>query len=143
MASVSTTGRQLIKNFEGLRLRAYQDAVGVWTIGYGHTGDVRPGMVITESQADDLLQKDLKRFEKGVEDSLTRPASQNQFDALVSLAYNIGINAFRKSSVLKLFNAGDIEGAAKQFGEYIMAGGSILRGLVRRRVAEIVHFLKK
>ena len=132
----------MLKNFEGLRLHAYKDAVGVWTIGYGHTGpDVYPGQVITEPQAEALLKGDVKKFEQGVQNLLARAANQPQFDGLVLLAYNIGLGAFAQSTLLARFNAGDIEGAARQFGEWVLAGGQILRGLVRRRFAEAVRFM--
>lgn len=156
MARVSPKGLSLIKRFEGLgpewatsrRIVAYLDPVGIPTIGYGHTGpDVTMDDVgrkeITLEQAELLLRADLKRFEDGVQNFLTRAATQAQFDAMVSLAYNIGLSAFKKSTVLERFNAGDIEGAAEAFILFSMAGGQLLRGLVYRRAAEIVRFMGK
>lgn len=140
--TTSDGGIRLIKNFEGLRLEAYQDSVGVWTIGYGHTGsDVYYGLKITEFQAEELMRRDLSRFEVGVFSALTRRPTQMQFDAMVSLAYNVGITAFKTSTLLQKFNASEEGMAARQFAEFIFAGGAMSRGLIRRRAAEIVHFL--
>ena len=139
---VSDGGVRLIKNFEGLRLEAYRDSVGVLTIGYGHTGaDVVPGLTITEQRAEALMRADLDRFERGVEASLTRRPSQQQFDAMVSLAYNVGLGAFQGSTLRRLFNTSEEDDAAIQFGEFIFAGGAISRGLIRRRVREAIHFM--
>lgn len=133
---IGPRGLALIKEFEGLELKAYLCPAKVWTIGYGSTGPhVKPGMVITEAQADALLQKDLDRFEAAVADDAPQ-ASQNQFDAMVCLAFNIGIGAFEKSSVLRLHRAGDHRGAAEAFGKWIYAGGKVLTGLQRRRARE-------
>lgn len=142
MAQVSPAGIALIRRFEGLRLEAYRDAAGIWTVGYGHTGpDVHEGMVITPAEAERLLAVDLQRFEAAVERSVVRPATQGQFDAMVSLCYNIGPNAFQQSTVLRRFNAGNDHGAAEAFILWVRARGTILEGLVRRRAAEIVRFL--
>lgn len=147
MAVVSEKGRKLIQRYESLRLVAYDDGTGVWTIGWGHTAGVRPGDAWTREQADEAFARDLRFFELGVENSLDRPATQGQFDAMVSLAYNTGfgdprrnIPGFLTSSVLRLFNAGDLEGAAEKFIEWNKGGGRIMLGLVRRRAAEIVRF---
>lgn len=148
MAHVSPAGRQFIANFEGGQsvdglFRPYQDVAGVWTIGRGHTGpDVRSDMdPLTIEQADTLFARDLGRFEQAVGGAISRNATQGQFDAMVSLAYNVGISAFRDSVLLKKFNTGDLRGAALQFVEWVKAGGAIQRGLVRRRGAEILMFL--
>lgn len=143
MAHVSPAAiSSLFKRFEGLGLTAYKDSNGIWTIGYGHTGsDVIKGKTITLQQAEDLLRRDLEKFERGVENSLARPATQEQFDSMVSLAYNSGLDAFRKSVLLKAFNAWDSRGAAQQFAEWVWDDDSIELDLVRRRVAEIIHFL--
>jgi len=143
MAKVSATCRRMIQNFEGLRLRAYRDTGGVLTIGYGHTGrDVRPGMVITRAKAEDLFCQDLKRFEGRVQNMLTRPLNQNQFDALVSLCYNIGPSALRKSALMRLVNEGKLEVAAKQFDRWTRDNGRKLAALVKRRAIEKEMFLK-
>ena len=133
---ISQRGVDLIKSFEGLRLEAYKDAVGIWTIGYGSTGEhVVPGMKITEAQAEQLLRDDLTRFEACVEKAV--PAlSDNRFAACVSLAFNIGCDAFAGSSVCRLARAGDHGGAQRSFGLWNKAGGRVLAGLTRRRAAE-------
>ena len=142
MADVSAVGLSLIRRFEGVRLIAYPDVGGVWTIGYGHTGpDVTRGMEITQEEADALLVKDVSKFAHGVEKLLSRSATQGQFDALISLAYNIGLGAFKDSTVLKRFNAGQIPGAAEAFILWVRAKGVIYEGLVKRRAAEIVRFM--
>lgn len=133
---IGPRGLALIKEFEGLHLKAYLCPAKVWTIGYGSTGPhVKPGMVITEAQADALLLKDLDRFEDTVAQAAPS-ANRNQFDAMVSLAFNIGIGAFLKSSVLRRHLAGDHRGAAEAFGMWNKAGGRVLLGLQRRRARE-------
>ena len=140
---VSPRGRTLIQKFEGLRLTAYQDMVGVWTIGYGHTGpDVKAGMTITLQQAEQLLINDLARFEKGVNALVQTPISQNQFDALVSFSYNLGLGSLQQSTLLRLLNAGNFQAAADQFPRWDHAGGKKVAGLTARRAAERQIFLK-
>ena len=134
-------GIRLIKIFEGLRLSAYQDAVGIWTIGYGTTTNVYPGMNITETRAEEFLRHDLKRFESAVNQFVTSPLNADQFSALVALAYNIGENAFASSTLLKKLNRNDYAGAAEEFLKWVYAGGRLLAGLVRRRNAERALFL--
>ena len=137
----------LIKRFEGLRLTAYKDSVGVWTIGYGTTSragigvEVTPGMEINEADAEAFLKMALEKFAAQIIPSFTRKPTENQFGAMLSLAYNIGPGAFKKSTCLKRFNAGDIEGAAEALTWFKKAGGKVLRGLVRRRAAERELFL--
>ncbi|OQS34560.1 lysozyme [Chromobacterium haemolyticum] len=141
--NISANGVKLIQQFEGLRLKAYQDAVGVWTIGYGHTGpDVTPGLVITQAQADALLARDLSRFETGVTRLAAVPLHQNQFDALVSFSYNLGLGSLQNSTLLRLLNQRDYAGAAAQFPRWNKAGGKVLPGLTRRRAAEQALFLQ-
>lgn len=132
----SQTGIKLIQEFEGLRLKAYQCSARVWTIGWGHTKTVRPGMEITRDEAEALLEEDLVKFERGVYRLLTREPSQNQFDAMVSLAFNIGLGAFSRSSVLRHFNTNNDKAAEKSFHLWRKGGGKVLPGLVRRRAAE-------
>lgn len=144
---VSPSGVDLICNFEGKRLMAYDDGVGVWTIGFGTTIypngiKVKKGDVCTEAQAKAYMAHDLKKFELAVSNVVTVPLSQNQFDALVSLAYNIGTNAFKNSTLVKMLNAGDIRGAANQFDVWIKAGGKRMQGLVNRRAKEKALFLR-
>lgn len=138
---LSNTGLQLIKEFEGVRLRAYKDAVGVWTIGYGHTKSVTPGMHITMERAEQLLKEDLDIFEKGVENLVQVPLNQNQFDALVSFAFNVGLGALGRSTLLRYLNKGQYATASKEFPRWNKAGGRVLKGLTRRREAEMDLFL--
>ena len=107
-------GLLLIKSFEGLRLKAYKDAVGIWTIGYGTTRGVRPGQVITEAQAVQFLQEDLTRFEKSINEVVRVPINDNQFSALACFTYNVGPGAFRSSTLLRKLNGGNIRGAADE-----------------------------
>lgn len=146
--SISKTGLDLISSFEGIRLNAYDDGVGVWTIGIGTTiypngVKVKKGDKCTLEQAHEYLAHDMIEFEKTVNDSVKVPLSQNQFDALVSLTYNIGSAAFKNSTLLKKLNAKDFTGAADQFLVWNRGGGKVLKGLVRRRDAERALFLKK
>ncbi|MEO1590268.1 MAG: lysozyme [Cyanobacteria bacterium J06632_22] len=137
----NSNGLRLIKSFEGLRLTAYQDAVGVWTIGYGTTRNVRRGMRITREQAEAFLKEDLNRFEKAVNDAVKVPINDNQFSALVSFTYNVGAGALRSSTLLKKLNRRDINGAANELPRWNKAGGRVLAGLTRRRNAERALFL--
>ena len=141
MRQVSQEGIALIKRFEGLETQSYRDVAGVWTIGYGHTGpEVGPGMRISEAQAEDLLQRDLQRFEDGVADAVSVPITQSQFDALVSLSCNIGVSAFRRSTALKRLNKSDFEGTADAITWWnkatINGRKQPVLGLTRRRAAE-------
>ena len=144
--NIDARGIILIKSFEGLRLNAYPDpgtGGAPWTIGYGHTGpDVYRGLKITEAQAEALLRQDLARFERGV-DRLVEGAftSQSQFNSFVSLAYNIGLGAFQRSSVLRHHRAGNKLRAAASFLLWVKAAGRTLPGLVRRRNAERQMYL--
>ncbi len=141
---VSAEGLALIKHFEGLFLKAYVCPAGVWTIGYGHTGrmhndgSVKAGRVITEGEAIQLLALDLEKVGKDVKALVKLPMTQAQYDALVSFQFNLG--KLGKSTLLRLFNAGDDAGAAAQFSRWVFAGGERLKGLVRRRAAERAHF---
>lgn len=131
-------GLNLIKSFEGCRLTAYKCPAGIWTIGYGHTGDVSEGMKITQAQADELLKKDLAKFEKKVAKYDSKYHwNQNQFDAMVSFAFNIG-------SIDQLTAKGtrSIEQIAEKITAYNKAGGKVLTGLTRRRKAEKELFCK-
>ena len=138
--TISDAGLDLIQRFEGLRLNAYKDAVGVWTIGWGHTLTARPGMRITRDQALALLIGDLSRFESCVNTAVDVPLTQHAFDALVSFAFNVGCGALLRSTLLRLLNAGDHAGAAAQFARWNKAGGRELVGLTRRRAAERALF---
>lgn len=133
---IGPEGLALIKRFEGLKLTAYLCPARVWTIGYGSTGPhVRPGLTISQEAAEKLLRDDLDRFEDAVAKAAPH-APQPMYDAMVSLAFNIGIGGFLKSSVLRLHLAGDHRRAAEAFGLWNKADGKILPGLVTRRAAE-------
>ena len=132
---------ELIKSFEGLELEAYLCPADIWTIGYGHTGDVKEGDTITKAEAEDLLDKDLEKFRSGVNRCVKVPLNENQFGALVSFAYNVGIGSLQSSTLLKLLNAGDYDAAADQFPRWNKSGGKVLTGLTRRREAERAVFL--
>lgn len=134
-------GIALIKSFESLRLRAYQDQVGVWTIGYGSTAGVQPGMIITEDQADQMLRADLSEAEAAVSKWVTATLSENEFSALVSFTFNLGAGSLQSSSLRKMLNAGNRKGAADQFLVWDRAGGKEVDGLERRRKAERALFL--
>jgi len=140
--SINASGLKLIKEFEGLRLKAYRCPAGVLTIGYGHTGGVREGQVLTQEEAEELLKKDLLVFERGVRNYVKVPLTDNQFSALVSFSYNVGLGAFGKSTLLRKLNARDYNGAATEFAKWNKGGGKVLLGLTRRRTAEKELFLK-
>jgi GH24 family phage-related lysozyme (muramidase) len=147
----SKAGIDLMHQFEGCakvrpdgKVEAYLCPAGVWTIGWGSTGNdpfnggkIGKGTVWTKEQCDTRFEQHLVQFERAVLDGLgNNPASQEQFDAMCSLVYNIGAAAFSRSTLLRMHNAGDFDGAAKQFLRWNKAGGKILRGLTRRREAE-------
>lgn len=134
---ISEDGKQLIRDFEGLRLSAYRDAVGVLTIGYGHTGGVRPGQTITRGEAELLLSADLEPIERQLTADLGEDGVlQCQFDALCSFCFNLGIGAYMHSTLRKYVKAGRDADAGREFGRWVHAGGRVLPGLVRRRRAE-------
>ncbi|MGD9724718.1 MAG: lysozyme [Pirellulales bacterium] len=146
---LSDEGLRLIKSFEGYHTKlkdgsciAYRCPAGVWTLGWGCTEGVREGMIWTQKEATEALRREIAKFESAVEQAITRPMSQNQFDAMVSLAYNIGAAGFKRSSICRLFNKGDVLGAAKAFELWNKGGGRVLPGLVSRRKREAALFLK-
>jgi lysozyme len=138
---VNQKGLDLLKHFEGLSLTSYKDIVGRWTIGYGITEGVVPGMVITVEQAQEMLQNALEPREAAVSAMIKVPVTEDEFSALVLLAYNVGLANFKKSTLLKLLNAGDKSGCAKEFPKWNRAGGKEVAGLTRRRLAEQALFL--
>ena len=145
---MNARGLALLKSFEGLRLDAYPDpATGgdPWTIGHGHTGpDVKPGRVITAGEAERLLQRDLERFEAGVAELVgDAKTADDQAAAMISLAYNIGLANFAKSTVLKRHKLGNHMGAANAFLLWNRAAGRVMRGLMRRREAERALYLSE
>jgi lysozyme len=133
----SPSGIALLETFEALRLQTYRDIRGIWTIGWGHTGpEVVPTLTWTRMQADTAQQEDVMYASKAVKELVSVKLNQNQFDALVCIVFNIGVNAFKTSTLLHLLNSGDYAGAAEQFGKWIYAGTVISSGLVNRRKAE-------
>jgi lysozyme len=138
----SETGRKAIQAFEGCRLTAYRCQAGVLTVGYGHTGpDVRAGTTITQEHAELLLANGLGRFERCVTDAVAKTLHQHEFDALVSLAFNIGTKAFVDSTLVRKLNAGDYRGAAAQFTVWHNAAGAFNPGLLGRRTRELLTFV--
>lgn len=139
---ISDKALELIKEFEGLRLNAYRDPVGIVTIGYGYTNGAGygPGVSLgdtwTAQQAEDMLVEGIQRFANSIQRHFVIKPNPDQFGAFVSLAYNIGWQSFVKSTALKRWNAGDVEGAAEAVTWWNKAGGKVLRGLTRRREAE-------
>lgn len=142
----SEKGIAVIKQFEGCKLTAYQDSVGVWTIGYGWTQPVdgkpiRAGMTIKQETAERLLKTGLVSYESDVSRLVKVGLNQGQFDALVSFTYNLGARSLSTSTLLRKLNAGDYAGAADEFLRWNKAGGKVLNGLTRRREAERALFL--
>ena len=141
--------RQIVEPCEGRRLVAYRDCVGVLTIGYGHTSragppQVTPGMKITQAEADDILSRDLAVFERGVAALIAGAkggVTQCEFDALVDLAFNVGLGNLKSSSLLRAFRAGDKAGAARKFMDWNKAGGRVIAGLTQRRQRDRAWFL--
>jgi lysozyme len=141
---INQEGLDLIKRSEGLRLQVYKDAVGKATIGYGHlilAGEDFSGG-ITEEEAEEILKKDLERTEIGVEQAVDVDLTDNQFAALVSFAFNLGVRTLQRSTLLMLVNKGDFDSAADEFPKWCYAGGKQLKGLVTRRLAERDLFLE-
>lgn len=148
VSNFADTLRNLIAGSEGLRLEAYQDVAGKWTIGYGHL--IQPGeqyhpygpvREITQSEADTLLARDTGIAQACVNESVTVPLTDNQAAALVSFVFNVGCSAFRSSTLLRKLNAGDYEGAADELTRWVNAGGMRVAGLVNRRNLEREVFL--
>ncbi|AWL28787.1 lysozyme [Acinetobacter defluvii] len=145
---VSPQGRELICSFEGLALTAYDDGTGCWTIGYGTTRypdqtPVKAFDTCSLQQANSYMQHDLQKFENAVTQSVKVLLNQNQFDALVSLSYNIGINAFKNSTLLRYLNVADYQKAAQQFDVWVYANGKRMQGLINRRAVERALFEKR
>ncbi len=136
---INEAGKDIIKFYESLRLKTYLDSGGVKTIGYGHCGpEVKSGMVISKEKAIEIFDKDISKFQEGVKKLIKSKATttQNQFSAMVSLAFNIGLGQFATSSVLRFHNQGQYEKAANSFGLFIKDNGKVLNGLVKRRKSE-------
>lgn len=153
MQKINEAGLDLIESFEGYFAKWYPDPAHGWkvpTIGYGHTAmsgppsyKDDPDLSLTKAQARALLRKDLGKYEAAVRKAVTVPLTDNQFSALVSFTYNLGPGNLRKSTLLRKLNKGDNAGAAREFKKWNRAGGRVLRGLTRRRLAERDLFLKK
>ena len=136
----SKNGIQLTEQFEGCKLAAYQDQVGVWSIGYGHTRGVTPGMTCTQEQAEAWLSEDIQWAVNVVNNHVVVTLTQGEFDALVDFVFNLGVGNFEISTLLKLLNSGDYTGAAAQFPRWDRAHGKVIDGLLRRRLAEQDEF---
>jgi len=122
---------------EGFRTSAYPDTKGIWTIGVGHTGpEVREGLVWTSAQIQDALSKDVQASEKVINEGVVVPLTQNQFDALVSFVFNVGVTAFKRSTLLKVLNKKNYDGAAKQFDRWV-----IPKEITSRRMSEKLQFM--
>jgi GH24 family phage-related lysozyme (muramidase) len=137
------TSYEMTKKFEALRLKAYQDSVGVWTIGYGHTKGVKEGDTCTEKEADEYLRQDMWIKEAAVKRLVHVPLTQGQYDALCDFAFNLGEGNLASSTLLKLLNAGSYMEAGMEFQKWNKAGGKVLKGLVDRRAAEADLFLHR
>ena len=142
---INTAGIKILKEFEGLRLKSYQCPAGVWTIGYGCTHQVLPGMIITEAEAEDFLRKELAKFEETVERMLSHiRLNDNQFSALVSLTFNCGPKPIERGNTIRdRLEVGDYQGAANGFLLWKKGGGRVLPGLVKRREMERKLFLSE
>ena len=133
----SPKGIALIKEFEGLRLKAYKCPGGVWTIGYGHTAGVKPGMLISKAQAEEYLKADLIAFERYL-NGLRLALNQNQFDVLISFIYNVGTGNFSSSTLLRKVRANPQDNSIMdEFLRWVYSKGRVLPGLQRRRLAEM------
>ena len=146
---ISERGFDLIKKFEGLKLKAYKDSAGIWTIGYGtirypNGKPVRQGDTCTQAQANEYMKHDCRWVEATLDKHIKNARlNQNQFDALASFVYNVGENAFAKSTMLSLINKNNLTSAASQFDRWVNAGGRRIQGLVNRRNSEKALFLSK
>ncbi len=138
---INAEGLRLLKTYEGLYLESYQDAVGVWTIGYGCTEGIGPGMTITLQEAEDMLRRELNKFEAAVAKYVSVEIDDDQYSALVAFSYNVGAYALKKSTLLRKLNGGDFAGASNEFPRWDKAGGRSLLGLSRRRRSERALFL--
>lgn len=137
---MTDAGKAMLKRFEGCRLEAYQDVAGVWTIGFGHTHGVKSGDTWTQGQADRAFDVETAEFAGAVANMLRVNVAPCRFDAICSLAYNIGLGAFAKSTLLTCLNRGDFHQAALQFTVWNKAGGQFNGGLLKRRTEEMYLF---
>lgn len=137
---ISEEGISLIKHFEGCGLEAYQDSIGIWTIGYGTIKGVKEGDQINQDEAEHLLQEELPEYEGYINDMVEVPLEQNQFDALCSWVYNLGPTNLKESTMLKVLNEEKYAEVPQQIKRWNKAGGKVLDGLIRRREAEALLF---
>ena len=138
--NISKEGIDLIKHFEGCRLEAYEDAVGVPTIAYGRIKDVEMGDSCTQAQAEAWLDEELHEYEGYINDAVTVALTQNQFDSLVSWVYNLGPSNLKSSTMLKVLNKEQYADVPEQIQRWNKAGGKVLEGLTKRRNAEALLF---
>ena len=138
--NISKEGLSLIKKFEGCELEAYLCPAGVWTIGYGHTKDVKEGDKINRDEADYLLQEEMIEYESYINDFVEVPLNQNQFDALCSWVYNLGPTNLKNSTMLRVLNEEKYTDVPQEIKRWNKAGGEVLDGLIKRREAEAKMF---
>lgn len=138
---ISPDGINLIKSLEGCSTKAYKDGGGVWTIGYGFTEGVKPGDVMTQDQIDARLAIEIQEYEKAVSAACVTPPTQRQFDALVSITWNIGISAMKGSTFMRRHNQGNFQAAAEAFKMWNQDNGKVVQGLVNRRAKEANYYL--
>lgn len=142
MLEPSDDAFNLIKKYEGLRLRAYKCPAGKYTIGYGHTANVKYGDIITVEKAEELLKKDVSFISRELNQVIKIELNQHQFDALVSFTFNVGIGAFTTSTLLKKINSNNLKEVPTQLLRWVYVGKKITKGLVNRRKAEAELFIK-
>ena len=140
---ISEEGISLIKHFEGCGLEAYQDSVGIWTIGYGTIKGVKEGDQINQDEAEHLLEEEMPEYEGYINDMVEVPLQQNQFDALCSWVFNLGPNNLKSSTLLAVLNQGKYKDVPEQIIRWNKAGGKILEGLKKRRASESLLFQGK
>ena len=138
--NISEEGKALIKKFEGCRLEAYKCSAGVWTNGWGATKDVKEGDVWSQSYADERFDGDIVEYENYINDMWAVPLNQSQFDALCSWVYNLGPANLKSSTMLKVLNEGKYDLVPSEMRKWCKAGGKVLEGLQRRRLAESMLF---
>ena len=137
---ISEDGLELIKKFEGCETTAYQDSVGVWTIGFGHTKGVEEGQTCSIEDAESMLADEMDEYEGYINNMVKVDLQQHEFDALVAWVYNLGPTNLGESTMLKVLNGGQFDRVPDEMNRWTRAGGEILEGLVRRRQAESLMF---
>lgn len=136
----SRQGLDLTEQFENCRLQSYQDSRGIWTIGWGHTRGVGPGMTCSQAQADQWLLDDVQDAVNAVNLLVKIGLTQEEFDALVDFVFNCGVGNFQRSTLLAKLNANDVQGAIDEFDKWDLCDGTVIAGLLRRRNAERALF---